>query len=284
MPETMPQPQEPTAREGFSSSYTIELLFDHSPRIDLDDLGSLDGFEPVPEKPGSGLVLRDPAQEWDPQSSPRWVLAPDVRPWSEHRYHDALEQSWSWPAAAESLGRCSSSWLLADRRATRLPYRERLERLQTFLLAVVGKSRPVALHWTATSQLVDPEGFQKASEIEGATTLYGAVNIRLYHLTEFDDGELLDEPEMIMDTLGLSALGLDDLQVHFRSLDPEDVGHFLYTAAHFLFERGPVIAGGDTMRGIDGRQWKCELEDALVDPGRVVIDFNPGEPFAAGNR
>ncbi len=143
---------------------------------------------------------------------------------------------------------------------------------------------PRALHWSPTEQLVDPTGFAHAFGSEGRETLFGAVNIRLFQIDEYDDGAPLETPEMIMDTLGLAALGLDDLQVHFRSLSPEDVGHFLYNAAHFIFEKGSVIKGGDTLRGTDGHPWKCEYENALVEPERVVIDFNPGEDFAGGSR
>ncbi len=80
-----------------------------------------------------------------------------------------------------------------------------------------------------------------------------------------------------MDTLGLSALGLDDLQCHFFGLPPEAVGHHLYQTALYLFDKGPVIRGGHKIRGLtNDEKWLCEMEDSILDPARVVIDLNPG--------
>ncbi|MDX1582871.1 MAG: DUF4261 domain-containing protein [Thermoanaerobaculia bacterium] len=271
--------------EGFVTSYIVELLFAGHPYDDLEEIvAMLAEFEKAPVDHETGLTLIRKGDDWNPDTTPRWVIAPDVRPWSEHRYHEAIGQSWSWAGAEDALNRCGSSWLVADRRATRLPFRERLELFQTVLGAAVRVMNPRALHWSPTEQLVDPTGLTHAIAAEGSATLFGAINIRLFRIDEYEDGEPLETPEMIMDTLGLSALGLDDLQVHFRNLEPQDVGHFLYNAAHFIFEKGAVIKGGDTLRGTDGHPWKCEYENALVEPDRVVIDFNPGEEYAGGNR
>lgn len=276
---------ETAAAEGFVTSYVVELLFAGHPYDDLEEVvASLEGFERAPVEHGAGLTLIRAGDRWDADTTARWVIAPDIRAWNEHRYHESVGQSWSWSDAESALDRSSSAWIIADRRATRLPYRERLESFHTILASVVRVMNPSALHWTATEQLVDPTGFVHAVQAEGRQTLFGAVNIRLFRIDEYDDGSALETPEMIMDTLGLSALGLDDLQVHFRNLHPEDVGHFLYNAAHFVFDKGSVIRGGDTLRGTDGRPWKCEMEDSLVEPQRVVIDFNPGEEFAGRNR
>lgn len=285
MTKTSDTALEKSRTEGFLTSYIVELLFAGHPYDDLQQVAaSLEGFEKAPVEHGTGLTLIRKGDSWNPDQTPRWVLAPDVRPWSEHRYHEAVGQSWSWGDAAAALEQCGTAWILADRRATGLPYRERLEKLNQVLASVVRVMNPRALHWSPTEQLVDPTGFAHAFGVEGGSTLFGAVNIRLFTIDEYEDGTPLETPEMIMDTLGLSALGLDDLQVHFRDLQPEEVGHFLYNAAHFVFEKGSVIKGGDTLRGTDGHPWKCEYENALVDPQRVVIDFNPGEKFAGGNR
>ena len=40
------------------------------------------------------------------------------------------------------------------------------------------------------------------------------------------------------------------------------------------------IKDGDMDRSI---QWKCQYEDALIQPKRPVLDINTGE-YAAGNR
>ena len=59
----------------------------------------------------------------------------------------------------------------------------------------------------------------------------------------------------------------------------------LANTGHYLFEQGDVIADGHTVEGLEpGRGWRCQHEDALVPPSRVVLDLDPGPPHAAGDR
>jgi hypothetical protein len=88
-----------------------------------------------------------------------------------------------------------------------------------------------------------------------------------------------------MDTLGLGALGLPDLQCRFCLLEPRAVARALYNTAWYLFTEGDVIQDGHTVEGgAPGSRWRCRHEDSLVGPERVVLDLNPGPPYAAGNR
>ena len=90
---------------------------------------------------------------------------------------------------------------------------------------------------------------------------------------------------MLMDTRGLNEIGLHDLQCHFHSLEPRDVGSLLMNTAFYIYEKGPVIESGNTIAGIDnGSRYVCRFEDALASPERAVLDINPGPSFAAGNR
>jgi hypothetical protein len=46
-----------------------------------------------------------------------------------------------------------------------------------------------------------------------------------------------------------------------------------------------MIESGHTIVGIDpNSKWTCQPERSLADPGRTVIDLNPGHPYAAGRR
>ena len=89
-----------------------------------------------------------------------------------------------------------------------------------------------------------------------------------------------------MDTRGLNEIGLHDLQCHFRSaLEPNDVTLVLYNTANYIYEKGPVIESGNTIQGNSPEsKWVCQFEDSLLEPKRVVLDINPGRPFAGGNR
>jgi hypothetical protein len=110
--------------------------------------------------------------------------------------------------------------------------------------------------------------------------VYPAVNVRLFQVQGRQEGEVL------MDTIGLAALGLPDLQCHFVGLDPQQVANTLYGAAYYVYENGDVIEDGETIQGAGEGvvRWRCRHEDALMDPARVVLDIDPGPPFAAGER
>jgi hypothetical protein len=88
-----------------------------------------------------------------------------------------------------------------------------------------------------------------------------------------------------MDTRGLHQVGLTDFQCHFRGLEPGQVARVLFDAAFYIFEADPIIESGHTIVGVKpDSKWICHTEQSLADPGRIVIDLNPGHPYAAGKR
>lgn len=92
-----------------------------------------------------------------------------------------------------------------------------------------------------------------------------------------------------MDTLGMGTLFFPDLQYHFHGMDPNWVINHAYNVASYILESNNPINNGETIDGIsDGMlsrkiQWKCQYEDALIQPPRTVLDIHMGE-HAAGNR
>lgn len=94
---------------------------------------------------------------------------------------------------------------------------------------------------------------------------------------------------MLIDTVGMSTLFLPDLQYHFHGMDPNWVVNHAYNAASYILEHDNPIKDGETVDGVtDGQmsreiQWKCQYEDALIQPPRGVLDIHMGE-FAAGQR
>ena len=80
-----------------------------------------------------------------------------------------------------------------------------------------------------------------------------------------------------MDTLGLSALGLTDLECHFRGLDSRAVSRVLYNTAIYLAERGPVIEDGHTVPGIHrDEKWKCRQTRSLRCPTESFSGLSRG--------
>lgn len=112
--------------------------------------------------------------------------------------------------------------------------------------------------------------------------IHYVVNARFFNIQDTSDS--------IVDTLGMTLLYLEDMQYHFHDMDPNWVVRHAYTIASYCLDNRRPIKDGDTVDGVaaDGNldqsiQWKCRFEDALIGPGRPVLDINMAQ-YAAGNR
>lgn len=122
----------------------------------------------------------------------------------------------------------------------------------------------------------------RSHQIEGPDRFIRfGVNVRFFNIQGTED--------MLIDTVGMSTLFLPDLQYHFHGMDPNLVVNHAYNVASYILEHDNPIQDDETIDGIkDGDmsreiQWKCQYEDALIQPPRAVLDINMGE-YAAGNR
>lgn len=180
-------------------------------------------------------------------------------------------QTWDWPEADEALAGARASVLVTEMFAGPYGVRDRIAALVGTVAALTAATGPVALSWPTSQRVTDPGA-------RAADGLGGLVNVRLFAVSD-------DEDEMVMDTRGLAPLGLPDLQIHFRDLEPSRLAALLYATAAYLLEAGDVIADGNTISGLEGDEhWRCVHEDALVPPARTVLDIDPGDPYAAGRR
>jgi hypothetical protein len=192
---------------------------------------------------------------------------------------EALQQSWSWREARQTVAPCRTSLLLSDFLSRGLEYRTRLELFQNALESVLTLAPCNAIHWIPSQQFVNPSAYLSARNSVDFHPLRFALNVRFFNVT---NGQ---EDEMLMDTMGLGTLGLPDLQCHFLGLDPKQVAQVLYNTAFYIFDNGDIIHDGNTVQGIrPGDKWRCQHEMALAQPEREVIDVNPGRPHAAGKR
>lgn len=111
--------------------------------------------------------------------------------------------------------------------------------------------------------------------------LYFCMNVRFFNIQGTNDH--------VVDTLGLYAIDLPDVQYHFHTLDPNHVVNHAYNVASYIYANNAPIKSGETIDGIwqgalsQRIQWKCQYEDALIQPVRCVMDICPNE-YAAGKR
>jgi hypothetical protein len=218
-----------------------------------------------------------PVQLKDAVIAPQTALFRANKPITLGDYSDDIQQSWGYRDCSAVLATSRHTLLVTEMMARPLPATERVHLFHGVLQAVIEITKPIALVFKHSQQVVRPQSYLDSVKDEPILRP-GSLNVRFFNISN-------SSGDMLMDTRGLSEIGLHDLQCHFRDLDPNDVSGLLFNTAIYLFENGPVIESGNTVAGVEeGSKWKCQFENALVAPEREVLDLNPGPKFAAGNR
>ena len=191
-------------------------------------------------------------------------------------------QMWDCPESESILRECKYHIVANDMMAAGLDSAERAEMLTNYIEALA------EMFPNCEAMLFRPSGkMYKREEIVSCNVpfkqrfIYYAVNVRFFNIQDTND--------MVIDSLGMSVLGLPDVQYHFHGLDPNEVVNHAYNVLLYIFENDCPIKNGETVDGIKGGEmsrevhWKCQFEDALIQPARTVMDICPNE-FAAGGR
>ncbi len=198
---------------------------------------------------------------------------------------DAFTRSQMWDCQKNRdriLEECRYSILAIDMLATCLSSQERanLEMDFTEALAELFPSCE-AFFFNGSGKLFEAEEIRN-NQIEGLDRFIRyAVNVRFFTVQGSED--------MLIDTLGMGTLCLPDIQYHFHGVDPNKVANHAYNVASYLLASGNEIEAGETVDGIKNGQkdrsvqWKCQCENALIQPNRLVLDINMGE-YASGGR
>lgn len=264
----------------------VELLYGTAPSLDIPAIGrrveQLRGAEVDTHvvKPGAnGLIFhKDQIVQYDDGAAPaQTALFVASEASDPAAYEEEVQQSWACERAAELMQNIGHTCLVAEMMAQALAPARRLEVFHAVLQAAVEVTRPTALAFKQSQQILDPAQYLAAAT-EPPIRRPGSLNVRFYNISN-------SPGDMIMDTRGLEEIGLHDLQCHFRELEPNEVSRVLYNTAFYVFEKGPVIESGHTIAGIEPEShWRCQFEEALLPPGREVLDLDPGPPYAAGTR
>lgn len=193
------------------------------------------------------------------------------------KYSEDIQQSWGCKEASLLLKESQHTLLVTEMFTRFLSPGDRIRLFHGVLQAAIEETQPDALVFKQSQQVVNPKTYLDAIN-DPPIERPGSVNVRFFTITDSDG-------DMIMDTRGLTEIGLHDLQCHYRALDPKDVAQVLYSTALYIFQNGPVIKSGQTVEGIEaGSKWKCQFENSVLPPEREILDLNPGSLFAAGNR
>lgn len=198
---------------------------------------------------------------------------------------DDFRRSQMWNCMSDRdqiLSECKYQIFANDMLGGGLPAKKRANMLMDYLEALVELYPQCEAVYNANSgKLIKADEIRKKEMTGIDRFIRYAVNVRFFNVEGTEDS--------VVDTLGLSLLYIEDLQYHFHDMDPNWVVGHAYTVASYLLNNDNPMKDGDTVDGIRNGmivqdiQWKCQYEDALIQPARVVIDVCMDE-YAAGNR
>lgn len=198
---------------------------------------------------------------------------------------DDFRRSQMWNCMSDRdqiLSECKYQIFANDMLGGGLSAKKRANMLMDYLEALVELYPQCEAVYNANSgKLIKADDIHKKEMTGIDRFIRYAVNVRFFNVEGTKDS--------VVDTLGLSLLYIEDLQYHFHDMDPNWVVGHAYTVASYLLNNDNPMKDGDTVDGIRNGmivqdiQWKCQFEDALIQPARVVIDVCMDE-YAAGNR
>ena len=277
---------------GFSAAYPIEFLARNPIMLDepalraafTKRLGRVKAAEKAKADGFQLYFLQDYPVEFKDGSIPAQLLlfwADEGKPLERRPevVEQSLQQSWSFRGSRELYQECGHNFVLANMISSPLPHHMRREIIANGLMAILETTQVDLIHWSPSQQMLSPADIHNryADPEELANPVFGFLNVRFFNIAN-------SSGDMLMDTIGLNALGLTDFQIHYHELDPDPIARFLYNLGAYAFEKGDVIEDGHTVEGPNKSRWICQREMSLLEPQREVLDINPGPEFAAGNR
>lgn len=192
-------------------------------------------------------------------------------------------QMWDCPESEEILARCKYHMIAVNMLGNLIPdYRDRADMLMDFMEALVEMFPECeAVLFQNSGKMFTRERIVNHKIPREDRFVYFAVNVRFFNIQGTEDS--------IVDSLGMGTLYLPDVQYHFHGMDPNWVVNHAYNVLTYMYANNAPIASGETIDGIaDGHmersiQWRCQYEEALIQPVREVMDINMNE-YAAGRR
>ena len=194
-----------------------------------------------------------------------------------------MSQMWDCQEDRERIFReCQYQIVATDMLAAALPALERAN-LDADFLEALAELYPTceAFYFQNCGKLFLAEDV-RSHQIEGPDRFIRfGVNVRFFNIQGTED--------MLIDTVGMSTLFLPDLQYHFHDMDPNWVVNHAYNVASYILANDNPIQDGETVDGVENGQmsreiqWKCQYEDALIQPPRGVVDIHMGG-YASGKR
>jgi hypothetical protein len=167
---------------------------------------------------------------------------------------------------ADLLASCRHAIRVVDAPPDGLDPRERHARFSAIVRGVVEVTSPALMAVAATAQVVVPETLEDP--------FLPLLNVRTIASPDVPGAT-------IVDTVGLAAYGLPDLQCHNKGIDSDQLATFLRGIADVILDDPDAIHDGNAIQGLDFHdRWKCKLRASMREPSRRVFDVDPGRHYA----
>lgn len=244
-------------------------------------LGDVDCF--FYSEKNAGFVVKKHIVEVKEARVPPQLLVMECLPTDDFQI-DTLTRSqmWDCPESGKVLEECKYHVVAIDVMADLLPYKDRAKLDMDYMEALMELYPECrAVYFQTSGKMFTREKIVGHTVAEEDRFIHFAVNARILNVHGTSD--------YIVDTVGMSLLGLPDLQYHFRDCDLNWVVNHAYNTALYIFGGERIIGNDDYVSGIKNGEldhsvrWKCHHEESLIQPMRPVVDVYMNE-YAAGKR
>lgn len=265
-PEPPPPPEPPPAleREPLSSCILLRSPWGAAPSVFHASLrrgGRHDAELLDDEVEDDTLVVR----VGDIRLEIRSVAEPSLR----SQVNAAARLAWEWPEAPHAVRTYAAHVVFTTIAPEDTPPRDLVHLHHRGQAALAEFTSIIAVFWPAAGHLTSPDALPDliARPNDAAAMSASCVSFRVF------EPQAEGEP-YALDTAGLHALGLPDLQA-FSYTEPDDtISALLYELAERLFREGDkTIAPDGRIEAADGRMWQAELQWSQREPRRPVLSL-----------
>lgn len=261
---------------GFHKSYSTVLYFDKDPEIIANEIKYVleDKIGKVSLLTNEPNLMQYKLEDFILSDSEDEMVIISLSLKEENlniiEFTEYMDQTWNWEEAGNLLKETKYQLTISDNCGEGMGYKQRLVLCQLVTHIITSSLKPIGILWQASSQLIEPNKYlDNIPGTEEYDPLYGAINVRLFTI----EGK---EENTVMDTVGLAALGLVDVQCYFYGYDVDQVANHLYAYGQYIFWNGDVIKDGDTIEGIEKyKKWGARHELSLLEPRRPVLNIGP---------
>lgn len=264
---------EPFIKSSFATTYSVELLYEKS--LDIDSLELLSllkkefGNVEILLKTDTiiSYIFKDILIDLKNERIPLQFMIINEKDWmNKYRLEESLEQTWDWKDAKVAIENCNYTVVMSDFMADNVNYQKRVQFFNRVLYLFITLYKPNGINWTYSQKIVNPDMYLKSLEEEKNNSLFGHLNVRYFKTTN---------NEYVMDTLGLAALGLPDLQCHFKGLEFGEVALTLFEYAKKIYKYGDYIIDGQKKYNLFiNKEEKLKHELSITIPPRLVINID----------